>query len=67
MALSSLIADYNRRLVFQITPALPRLAAICSRIHASTSDSSQPTARSPSRIGWGKLPVGHSHIDRAPG
>ncbi len=25
--------------------ALPRLAAICSRIHASTSDSIQPTAR----------------------
>ncbi len=36
--------------------ALLRLAAIWSRIHASTSDSIQPTARAPSRIGWGKLP-----------
>ena len=37
--------------------ALPRLAAICSRIHASTSDSIQPMARAPSRIGLGKLPL----------
>ena len=34
----------------------PRLDAICSRIHASTSDSIQPTARAPSRTGWGKVP-----------
>ena len=38
--------------------ALPRLAAICSRIHASTSDSIQPMARAPSRTGLGKLPLG---------
>ena len=28
-----------------------------TRIHASTADSSQPTARAPSRIGWGRLPL----------
>ena len=34
--------------------ALPRLAAICSRIHQSTSDSIRSTARAPSRTGLGK-------------
>ena len=53
--LSSLIANCQMVIVSDHS-ALLRLAAICSRIHASTSDSIQPTARAPSRIGWGKLP-----------
>ena len=53
--LSSLIANCQMISVSDHS-ALLRLAAICSRIHASTSDSIQPTARAPSRIGWGKLP-----------
>ena len=53
--LSSLMANCQMISVSDHS-ALLRLAAICSRIHASTSDSIQPTARAPSRIGWGKLP-----------
>ena len=41
------VSDYSVR---------TRLAAICSRIHASTSDSIQPMACAASRTGWGDLP-----------
>ena len=51
------------RLVRQMATAS---VGIRSRIHSSTSDSIQPTARAPSETGWGKRPLFQPHIDRAP-